>query len=158
MTENQEKSCFTHRACYVNFGEHLQNAWNVNMFYPDAPNRWSIENWKSFLTMIKTFGFNCFEYWLAPTMFDRPALERGGIYGRFADRMRRVTETAHTIGLRVKVLISTNCIGPQWYFACPKNPKERISMAFSRVTWAAATGTDAITKRLLISPWKSRKS
>ena len=29
------------RIYYNNFAEHLQNAFNPNMFYPGLPNRWS---------------------------------------------------------------------------------------------------------------------
>ena len=60
MTKTTEKPYFEHRSCYVNFGEHLQNAWNVNMFYPDAPDRWSLDDWRSFLAMVRAFGFQLF--------------------------------------------------------------------------------------------------
>lgn len=64
----------SHRSCYVNFAEHLQNAWNPNMYYPGAPNRWSRRDWAGFLAYLKVCGFTCFEYWVSPTLFDLPAL------------------------------------------------------------------------------------
>ena len=73
-----------HRSCYINFAEHLQNRWNPNLLYPGAPNQWSEADWKAFLTMIKAFGFNVFEYWAPPTLIEAKALERGGVYGAFA--------------------------------------------------------------------------
>lgn len=110
---------FSHRACYVNFGEHLQNAWGANLLYPDAPNQWSDGDWRGFLGMLAAFGFNCFEYWVPPTLFDRPALAGGGIYDAFAATMRKVTAAAHGLGLRTKALIIVNTIGPKWFYACP---------------------------------------
>jgi hypothetical protein len=73
---------FTHRACYVNFVEHLLNRWNVNVLYHDAPYQWA-----RFLRMVNTFGFTSFEYWLLPT------LEGGAL------RMRAVIDIAHGRGL-----------------------------------------------------------
>jgi hypothetical protein len=116
---------FSHRSCYINFAEHLQNRWNPNLFYPGAPNRWSAADWRGFLGMIKAFGFNCFEYWVNPTLFDRPALEGGGIYTEFAADMRDVADTAHSLGLQVKFLSALNTIGPDWYFACPQDPEDK---------------------------------
>lgn len=114
----------SHISCYINFAEHLQNRWNVNILYPGAPNEWSTEDWRRFLTMIRSFGYTCFEYWIVPTLFDRPALQGGGIYESFASTMRQVTEIAHEVGLKTKYLIAVNCIGPDWYYACPNDPKD----------------------------------
>jgi hypothetical protein len=61
-------AAFPHRACYVNFTEHLQNTWNPKLHYPDAPNQWSEADWRAFFRMLQTFGFNVFEYWLPPTL------------------------------------------------------------------------------------------
>ena len=90
------ESAYSHRSYYVNFAEHLQNHWNVNVLFADGPNRWSQEDWRRLLQMVRAFGFNCFEYWLAPTLNDRPALEGGGIYDALASTMRMVNETAST--------------------------------------------------------------
>lgn len=116
---------FSHRSYYVNFAEHLQNRWNINMMYPNAPNRWTIEDWNRLMAMIKAFGFNCFEYWLAPTLFDPSALDGGGIYSEFASTMRQVNEIAHGLGMRTKPVCVANTIGPDWYLACPNIPEEK---------------------------------
>ncbi|NLG50264.1 MAG: hypothetical protein GX552_09170 [Chloroflexi bacterium] len=143
MTTETAKPYFSHRACYVNFAEHLQNAWNVNMFYPGAPNRWSLEDWRRFFEMIKAFGFNCFEYWLPPTLYDRPALAGGDIYGEFAANMRQVNDLAHELGLKTKFISPPNTIGPRWFFACPHTPED---MELIRAIWSHWTtelaGTD----------------
>ena len=68
----------THISCYVNFAEHLQNHWNVNLLYPGARNEWSLDDWRRFLIMIESFGYTCFEYWIVPTLFDRPSPMRSG--------------------------------------------------------------------------------
>ncbi len=121
----ENNSAFSHRACYVNFAEHLQNKWNPNLYYPDAPNQWSEADWRAFFRMLKAFGFNIFEYWLPPTLMDRPALEGASVQVNFARTMRRVTALAHEAGLRVKFIVAVNTIGPGWTFACPNAPAER---------------------------------
>ena len=136
---------FSHRSCYVNFAEHLQNTWNVNLLYPGAPNRWSREDWTAFLEMIKSFGFNCFEYWLPPTLYSRQALEGGGIYSEFAETLRSVNEIAHGLGIKTKFLCIANCVGPEWYFACPNDAEEReLILSLWRHWINELAGTDII--------------
>ncbi|NQU40056.1 MAG: hypothetical protein HQ523_08900 [Lentisphaerae bacterium] len=114
-----------HRCFYINFGEHLQNSWNVNLLYPDAPNQWSDADWTSFLTMIKAFGFTCFEYWIAPTLFDHGALRHEPLYAGFASALRRVTDLAHGLGLQTKYILAPNVLGPRWFHACPNDPQQK---------------------------------
>lgn len=134
---------FSHRACYVNFAEHLQNAWNPNMFYPDAPNRWSIDDWAAFLRMLKAFGFNCFEYWLAPTLFDPAAMRGDRVHAEFAATMRQVNDLAHSCGLKTEALCCVNTVGPEWYFACPNVPEDRQLIISLWDHWARElSGTD----------------
>lgn len=136
---------FKHRACYVNFAEHLQNRWNVNLLYPNAPNQWSIEDWRAFRSMLKAFGYTCFEYWLAPTLYDRPALCDEGIYGAFASTMRQVNTIAHSIGLQTKYNCIPNSIGPCWYFACPHDADDAALITNLWRHWARAlAGTDIV--------------
>lgn len=136
---------FTHRACYVNFAEHLQNRWNVNLLYPDAPQRWSYEDWRAFLSMLKAFGYTCFEYWLVPTLYDRPALCNEGIYGAFARRMQQVNTIAHSLGLRTKYICVPNTIGPSWHAACPRDADDVALITHLWRHWARAlTGTDIV--------------
>ena len=121
----EAEPAFRHRSCYVNFGEHLQNSWNVNLLFPGAPNRWSRADWQGFLGMLAAFGFNCFEYWLVPTLFDRPALAGAPVPREFAATMRLVAALAHGLGLRTKCLCAPNTIGARWYSACPHDPADR---------------------------------
>jgi hypothetical protein len=138
-------SSFSHRACYVNFAEHLQNAWNPNLYFPAAPNQWSDEDWRAFFRMIRAFGFNVFEYWIPPTLMDRPALAGAPVPAAFAKRMREVTGFAHDAGLKVKVLVTVNTIGPQWYFACPNDPADRkLILELWRHWLAALPETDIV--------------
>jgi hypothetical protein len=120
-----ESTAFAHRACYVNFAEHLQNRWNINTMYPGAPNQWTLEDWRQFFVMLKAFGFNCFEYWIPPTMFNRPALQDDPVTIQFAKQMRQVHEIAHEVGLNIKAIIAVNTIGSEWYFACPNVPEDK---------------------------------
>ena len=136
---------FSHRSCYVNFGEHLQNHWNVNLFYPGAPNRWTLEDWRRFLAMLEAFGFNCFEYWLTPTLYDRPALDGGGTCAEFAATLRAVTDAAHALGLQTKLLCAPNTIGPEWFFACPNEAEGMDLIARLWRRWMRAlSGTDIV--------------
>lgn len=118
----------SHRSCYVNFAEHLQNAWNPNMFFPGAPNQWSRADWGGFLAYIKACGFNCIEYWVTPTLFDRPALAGGGVYRSFADSMRVMHEEAHALGLKAHFIAAINTISPKWYFACPRIAQDKADI------------------------------
>ncbi len=113
MERSERNPHYLHRSCYVNFGEHLQNTWNPNMFYSGAPNRWSFEDWRRFLEMIKAFGYNCFEYWLTPTLYDKPALGGAGIYSEFAATMRAINDIAHSIGIKTKLLCVPSLYRPE---------------------------------------------
>jgi hypothetical protein len=145
MSDSAKPAAFTHRSCYVNFAEHLQNAWNPNLYYPDAPNQWSEADWRGFFGMLKAFGFNVFEYWIPPTLMDRPALEGAAIQKEFARTMRRVTDLAHEAGLKVKFIVAVNTIGPGWYFACPNDPGDRaLILALWRHWLRELPGTDIV--------------
>jgi hypothetical protein len=119
---------FSHRVCYVNHGEHLLNAWNANLIYPNARDQWTLDDWRRFLRMLKAFGYTCFEYWLMPTMFDLPSLKGGGIYERYANTMRAVADLAHGEGLEIECLLMLNVWGPRWFYACPGIPEERANL------------------------------
>ena len=134
---------FTHRSCYVNFAEHLQNRWNVNLLYPGAPNQWSAADWRAFLQMLKAFGFTCFEYWVPPTLFDRPALDADPLCTQFAATLRQVTAAAHELGLQTKALFAVNTIGPTWFCACPHVAAEKDLILRLWDHWVQALeGTD----------------
>ena len=137
---------FKHRACYVNFAEHLQNHWNANMYYPDAPNRWSDNDWLRFLVMIKAFGYNCFEYWVAPTVYDEAAISGDSVCDDFTRAIRAVTDMAHDLGIKTKANIIPNCIGSKWYFACPH---DTVDSKLIKKLWShwcrQLSGTDIMT-------------
>lgn len=115
---------FAQRSYYVNFASHLLNEWNVNLIHPHGPNRWSEAEWARFLDMVKAFGFNCFEYWLEPTVYGT-ALEDPARAEGFASVMRMAAGLAHGRGLSVKALIIPNCVRHEWYFACPNDREDR---------------------------------
>ena len=136
---------FSHRSCYVNFAEHLQNTWNVNLLFPSAPNRWSASDWRAFFVMLRAFGFTCFEYWAPPTLWCRDTLESRGVGPVFAQEMRSVTEIAHEVGLQTKMLATVNTIGGEWFFACPKVSEDRTLIRSLWRYWARElAGTDII--------------
>lgn len=142
---NEQLPHFKHRSCYVNFAEHLQNSWNVNMYYPEAPNRWTSDDWASFFRMLKAFGFTCFEYWLPPTLFDPAALANGGIYARFGSAMREINGIAHSHGLQTKCLCIPNTIGPSRHFACPNEPEGKLLITSLWGHWMRElAGTDIV--------------
>ncbi len=116
---------FSHRSCYVNIAEHLQNHWNANMLFPGAPNRWTGEDWDRYCAMLKAFGFSVLEFWLPPTMFSREALAGEKIQNDFTVEINKAIAGAHKNGLKAKVLMIVNTIGQKWFFACPRVPEER---------------------------------
>ncbi len=136
---------FSHRACYVNCAEHLQNAWNPNLFYPGAPNIWGVADWRGFLGMLKAFGFTCFEYWLPPTLMHQRVLAGDPVAASYAATMRHVAETAHAVGLQTKVIVAVNTIGAEWFFACPNVPAEReLILSLWRHWLRELRGTDIV--------------
>ncbi len=138
--------CFTHRSCYVNFAEHLQNRWNPNLYYRNAPNQWSADDWERFLQMIKAFGFNILEYWVPPTLFNPSALRGEPVPTQFAATMRRVTDIAHRLGLKTKFIVTVNTIGAEWFFACPHIPEQKELILSLWRHWARElAGTDIVS-------------
>ena len=82
---------FEMRTCYVNFAEHLQNAWNVNFLYEGAEGEWSKEDWRRFFRQIKAFGFTDFQCWIPPTLCKKGAesfLPSGKKLGNFSEFFR----------------------------------------------------------------------
>ena len=117
---------FTYRSQYINFAEHLQNAWNPNMYYLEAPNRWSVEDWKKYFTMSKAFGFTNFEFWISPTLFDRPALTgKSPLHENFKKEMNEIIRVGHEVGITLLGGMCANCVSPDWYFACPKDKDDK---------------------------------
>ncbi len=141
---SEKQPAFEHRSYYVNFASHLLNRWNANMMHAGAGNRWGVKEFSRLLDMIQAFGFTCFEYWLEPTVY-KSALNRDGTYNEFVATMRQVIELAHARGLKVKYLNSPNCIGQEWYFACPNDPEDRKLIETLWRHWAGVLkGTDIV--------------
>ncbi len=111
------------RSCYVNFAEHLQNAWNVNFLYEDAPCQWSEADWTAFFRELEAFGFTDFQIWIPPTL-----AKAGPHREPAAEKLRRVLALAHEVGLTFHPMLAVNTIGGEWYFACPNDPDDRAGI------------------------------
>lgn len=111
------------RTCYVNFAEHLQNAWNVNFLYHDAPGTWTDTDWRAFIQEIKAFGFNNFQFWIPSTMVvPGKAREEG------TEKFKRIIRYCHEEEITANALITVNTMGAEWYFACPNDLKDRAKI------------------------------
>ena len=111
---------FEMRTCYVNFAEHLQNAWNVNFLYEGAEGEWSKEDWRRFFRQIKSFGFTDFQCWIPPTL-----CKKGADRDRASGSLAGLIPLCHEEGLTFHVLMAANTVGAEWFFACPNLPRER---------------------------------
>ncbi len=123
------------RSCYNNFAEHLLNAYNPNMIYPELPNRWTDEAWFRFIDMIGDFGFTHFEFWLVPRLFSRAGLEEP--FGEaFAKQMNAIIAHGHERGVGVKLLAALSTVGDDWHTHCPNDPAEwdEVVMLWDRWT------------------------
>ena len=123
-----ERPQFPMRICYVNFAEHLQNAFNPNLLFDSQVNRWSDTDWERFIDMISAFRYNVFEYWLVPTLFAPDALKGGKIPAEFAATMNRVTAYAKRRGVTVHPIFTINTVGADWHYHCPRDPAEKAEL------------------------------
>jgi len=114
------KEYYKLRTCYVNFAEHLQNCWNVNFMYNDAPGTWKEEDWHAFFKEIKAFGFTNFQFWIPPTLCKA---DENRVHA--VEQLNTVIRICHEEGLTANPLIIINMIGADWYFACPNDPADR---------------------------------
>ena len=129
---------FPLRICYVNFAEHLQNAFNPNVLFDVPVNRWSEVEWERFIDMISAYRYNIFEFWLVPTLFSPEALRGGKLQAEFAATMNRVIAYAKTRGVAVHPIQAVNTIGQQWYCACPKEPQDHAQIVALWDHWSKA--------------------
>ncbi len=140
-----ERPQFPVRICYVNFAEHLQNAYNPNLLFESAVNRWTRPDWERFIDMLSAFRYNVFEFWLVPTLFSPEALAGGKIQADFAATMQGVIAYAKRRGLRVHPIVTVNTVGQAWHYHCPKDPKEHAEIVALWDHWARALkGIDSI--------------
>ncbi len=122
------------RICYVNFAEHLLNAFDPNMIYPGLPNRWRDEDWYRFIDMLAAFGYNVFEFWLVPRLFSRKGLEEP--FGReFARQMNACIEYAGSRGVDVELLSALTTVGDDWHTHCPHIPAEWEEVCYLWDQW-----------------------
>ena len=140
-----ERPQFPVRICYVNFAEHLQNAYNPNLLFDTAVNRWTREDWERFIDMLSGFRYNVFEFWLVPTLFSPEALTGGKVQADFAATMSHVIAYTKRRGVRVHPIQAVNTVGQQWHYHCPKDPKEHAEIVALWDHWARALkGIDSI--------------
>jgi hypothetical protein len=122
------------RIYYNNFAEHLQNAYNPNMFYPGLPNRWSDADWCALIDFVAACGFNVFEFWFVPRLFCREALN-APFAAAFVRQINAVTEQAHRRGLKVEFLCALATVGDSWQTLCPNVPSEWAELQFLWDVW-----------------------
>ncbi len=108
---------FPRRICYLNFAEHLQNAFSPNLLFDSPVNRWSPTEWERFIDMVSACRYNVFEFWLVPTLFSPEALQGGKIQADFAKTMNHVIAYAKTRGVTVHPIQAVNTVGQKW---CPR--------------------------------------
>jgi hypothetical protein len=143
--EGQGNNCFTKvrhvvdaprfavRTYYNNFGDHLQNAFNVNMLYDVPVGRWSRSDWRQYLEMIAAMRYTTYEFWISPSCCCPEALkeEKNSPFERYAETMRWVIDQAHELGLKVQPIMCVNCEERTWKEFCPHVPEEhRMILAY----------------------------
>lgn len=122
-TIEQNHSFGERRIYYNNFAEHLLNAYNPNMTYPELLYHWTDQDWFSLIDMIAVFGFNVFEYWLVPRLFCRDGLKSE--FGQeFTRQVNVVSAYAHKRGVKVEFICSLATVGNDWHTLCPNVPAE----------------------------------
>ena len=131
-----ERPQFPVRICYLNFAEHLENAFNPNVLYDTPVNRWTLADWDRFIDMVSAFRYNIFEFWLVPTLFSPDAIQGGSIPSRFADTINHVIAYAKRRGVAVHPIAVVNTVGQKWHCDCPKDPKEHAEIVALWDCWS----------------------
>ncbi len=116
---------FPLRICYLNFAQHLENAYNPNVLFDVPINRWQQSDWERWIDMVSAFRYNAFEFWLVPSLFSPEALRGGKIQAEFAETMNQVIAYAKRRGVSVYPIHAVNCVGSEWHYHCPHTPGER---------------------------------
>ncbi len=111
---------FTTRTCYLNFAEHLQNAWNVNFIYGDTEEAWTEQDWDAFLFEVSAFGYTNFQFWIPPTLA-KISPERK----KCVSAIQTILRMCHKNGLTANPMLAVNTFGAEWYFACPNDPHDK---------------------------------
>ena len=131
---------FGERRIYYNtFADHLLNSYNPNKTQPGLPHRWSDAGRRACIDMIAAFGFNVFEFWLAPRLFCRARLVSD--FGReFVRQMNLVARHAHRRGMSVKFIAELATVGDDWHTLCPGLPEEWREIRFLWDAWSRRMG------------------
>lgn len=111
------------RIFYINFAEHLLNAYGPNLIHPGLPGRWSLADWRGVFDMVRDFGATVFEFWLVPTWFDLE-FARSPQGREIAAELNAIIRTAHDSGLQVEMIAGLATSGPLWHTLCPSLPEE----------------------------------
>ena len=140
-----ERPQFPMRICYLNFAEHLQNAYNPNVLFDTPVNRWTLAEWDRFIDMVSAFRYNIFEFWLVPTLFSPEALQGGKIPTQFAETINHVIAYGKQRGVAVHPIQAVNTVGQKWEYYCPNDPKQHATIVALWDHWSKAMkGNDYI--------------
>ncbi len=136
MADVESSNVFgSRRIYYNNFVEHLLNRFNPNMTHPDAPCRWSEKDWRGIMDMVADYGFNVWEFWLAPRIFCREGLDSE--YGRqYVEQLHIAADQAHKRSMKVEMLCCLVTVGTDWHSYCPNCPEEWEEVRYLWKTWA----------------------
>ena len=133
-----ERPQFPMRICYVNFAEHLQNAFNPNVLFDVPVNRWTLQDWHRFIDMISAFRYNIFEFWLVPTLFS----PRGPARRQDSHAVRRDDESRDCLCQAARRGRASDPGGEHrrqnWHSLCPHDPKERAELFALWDYWSRA--------------------
>jgi hypothetical protein len=111
------------RIFYINFAEHLLNAYGPNLIHPSLPGRWQPQDWRGVFGMVAGFGATAFEFWLVPSWFSAEFL-RTPASRAIANELNEIIAAAHAAGLQVEMIAGLATSGPQWHTLCPNLPEE----------------------------------
>ena len=116
---------FPVRIHYINPAEHLQNAYNPNIRFDVPINRWSLADWERYIDMISGYRYNCFEFWLPPSLYGRKDEKQ---CNEFVQTINHVIVYAKRRGIAVHPLITVNTLDSSegnWFYACPNEKDEK---------------------------------
>ena len=133
-----ERPQFPLRICYVNFAEHMQNAFNPNVLFDVPANRWTLADWERFIDMVSAFRYNVFEFWLVPSLFSPEALQDGKMQRQFAETMSQTIAYAKRRGVAVHPIQAVNTVGFDWHYHCPRVPREHDELVALWDHWSQA--------------------
>jgi hypothetical protein len=122
------------RTFYINFAEHLLNAYGPNLIHPALPGRWQPQDWRGVFNMVAGFGATVFEFWLVPSWFSSEFL-RTPASRAIAAELNEIISAAHASGLQVEMIAGLATSGPQWHTLCPNIPAEWAEIRALWLEW-----------------------